>query len=138
MRIYQLFHELIAKFVPMDQVTQSDLQLEAVKYYNESIDEIKEVQKENHVREAYNKQHENDLDIEPKSLLGFTMKQRVVKFFESWWMRYLIAIAFIYLVPLIKSYISGEYKGKGEDEEDEDYDESDMFKEYMKFKRSMR
>jgi len=56
-----------------------------------------------------------------------------------WYMRYLIAIAFIYLVPLIKAYISGETRKGGKDleDEEEEEDDSELFKQFIKFKRSM-
>jgi len=139
MRIYQLFHDLISKFVPMDKGTQDELQLEAVNYYNKAVEETKILQRENEAAIVWNEAHKDDPEVVLKDVKPLPLRNTVIKFLEMWYMRYLIAIAFIYLVPLIKAYISGETRKGGKDleDEEEEEDDSELFKQFIKFKRSM-
>jgi hypothetical protein len=79
-----------------------------------------------------------------------------VLFFENVWVRYLIAAAFVYLIPKIKGYLQGESsikeekpkKKKGlfglisghddadfDEDEDEDEDDEELFEEFKKWRK---
>ena len=71
-----------------------------------------------------------------KSAPKVKIQHKAIDIMEQWWVRYLIAIAFIFIVPKVKAIINGEVNGGGDDDEEEDNDFKD-FSQYLKFKRSM-
>lgn len=114
-----------------------ELQQGAVNWYNQQTTEIP-------IIEAFNKEaaEKNDAarlpdgtypeNFVPLPLKSFKLKHKVFKVLESWWMRYLIAIAFIFIVPKIKAIINGENK------EPDEEDETNEFEEFMEFQRFKR
>lgn len=135
MKIYQLLHAIVEKFVPMDESTKVSLQSEAITWYGGIDGERKAILQHNIDVEKYNTDHANDKDFEPKDRKPLQLKHKVVGALELWYVRYLIAISFVYLVPKIKSYINGEDKTVDEDEDDDD-DDFRQFMEYRRFKQS--
>lgn len=143
MRIYQLLHELVARFTPMDDTTKLDLQTGAVSMYDklklEAInlgDEIKRIEAVNAENAKYNETLAEDSadKIPMKPIPKLTIKHKAVQLCESVYMRYLFAILFIYLVPKIKQFMNGETSGE-EVEEDDEFNE---YKDFMRFKKMMR
>jgi hypothetical protein len=138
MKIYQLFHALIEKFVPMDKSTQDQLQIEAVNYYGKILDEARYIDLENEEINATNKQMSNDVTYEPKPLKKHALKHKAIMFLDQWYMRYIFAILFIYLVPKIKAFINGETSTEQDEDEDENpQHEYQQFLEFQRFKKSM-
>jgi ABC-type nitrate/sulfonate/bicarbonate transport system permease component len=56
------------------------------------------------------------------------MVQKAVWFSNQWWARYVFAILFIVIVPMIRNYINGQ-KDEPEDEE------QSMLERFMEFER---
>lgn len=161
MKIHQLFHQLTEKFVPMDEQTRSELSVKAGNAYGKVLEEIEDIERHNNDVDAYNSANKDAKDFVPETYMPFKLKHKVVKFLEQWYMRYIMAILFVILVPKIKGYMNGEKdepvhrikkkeKKKGffdflssksdEDEdlyedEDEDIDE-DEYREFLKWKKS--
>lgn len=130
MRIYQLFHEIVIKFVPLSDTDSLELQSAALEWYAKQRNEIPIIEAQIKTALEHNSNPEN---IDKKNFVNvpkLQLKHQIFKLLESWWMRYLIAIAFIFLVPKVKSIINGESS-----KEEPKYDEVSEFEEYMKFKR---
>ncbi|MEO8933122.1 MAG: hypothetical protein ABI295_02355 [Xanthomarina sp.] len=146
MKIFELFHGLIEKFVPMDKTTTSELQTEAIIFYNTALDEAKELEKKNLEIHAYNLAHQSDEEFQPKRLLTLSLKSRIIGILNAWYVRYIIAILFIYLVPKIKNYMNASMLMSDRDDND-DYDdlddfdpngeneEAELFEQFLEFKR---
>lgn len=128
MRIYQLLQALVEKFVPMDAQSNNELSVDAVNFYNAIKEERLLIIKENQLAIEQNLKHVNDKDFTPIAIRVPSLKHKIVGYLEQWWVRYIIAILFIYLVPAISRFISG-----GNDD-GEEYEDDDM-KNYMEFKR---
>lgn len=143
MKIYMLFHTLVDKFVPMSEDEKLNLQAGALKWYDEQLDKAKIIRSKNSEAAEYNAAHASDPDFSPKAPIRLSWKEKLFETMDSWWFRYLIAMAFIFLVPKLKAIINGETSSDSqfEDEEDHDDDEISMedfvaFKRYMKQRRA--
>ena len=139
MRIYELFHSLVTRFAPMDKSTENDLQLEAVNYYNKIAFEAKEIAVKNEASAEYNRLNDETVGFVEKTMQPLKLKHRIIGYLESWYVRYIIALAYIYLVPKIKDFINGvsNVDGLEGSEEDEEQSEFDDFKEFQRYKKSM-
>lgn len=133
MRIYQLFHAIVDKFVPMEEQSKLELQSGALAWYNQHKDNLAVIAAKNKEAAEYNEAHKNDPDFIPKPIVKPAMKDKIFELLEQWWVRYLIAIAFIFIVPKVKAIINGEGSAPGDDDEEDD--EGDDFEEYMKYRR---
>lgn len=134
MRIYELLHALVDKFVPMDEVTKSQLRNDAMSFYSKVVDEKLRI--EGQIKEALqwnnNEELKKEKDFKPMSVPTLSLKHKVTGMFEQWYMRYLFAILFVVLVPKIKDFMNGE-----KDEPDDDDGDSE-FEQYMNFKRMQK
>ncbi|MEO5892128.1 MAG: hypothetical protein ABIQ31_17915 [Ferruginibacter sp.] len=137
MRIYQLFHALIEKFVPMDKSTQDDLQLEAVKFYNQALEEKIFIDISNEEIVKDNSTNFNVDGYDKKAVKPYKLKHKVIGFLDQWYIRYLNALLFIYLVPKIKNFINGDSEAEEGDDEEEDQGDFKQFMEYQRYKKSM-
>ena len=139
MRIYELFHAIVDKFVPMDQNTKLELQAGALTWYNKQRESQAILDAKNKEIVARNDAGRDKEGFEPEALLKPTMKDKIFQLLEQWWVRYIIAIAFIFIVPKVKAIINGETSG-GDDDDDEEDDGDDFaaFMQYRRFKKSMK
>lgn len=133
MRIYQLFHTIIDRFVPMDEGSKNELQVEAAKHYMQIKTESDLIVLENQKNIDWNN---SNPDEPPKPVKSLTLKHKAIVFLELWWVRYLIAASFVFLVPKIKQIINGEF-GNDDDGEDDGLNEFEEFKNFQRFKKSM-
>ena len=135
MRIYELFHNIIHKFVPMDDKTQLELQTEAGNSYNQlrlvyekkklKIDELTVINDVIKAKPDYDP-GKDALMVLPK----LTWPEKVLKVFELWYVRYLIAIFYIYLVPAITKFINGSDLDEDGEEHEDDYED---YKDYKRW-----
>lgn len=131
MKIYQLLDALFSKFVPMSEHDKLELQSGAMDWYNKQLDKavIREQKNKEIIEE--NEAFMDDADYKPKPTLKPTLSENIFKHLDAWYSRYLFAAAFIFLVPLIKSFINGEFFGSEDSEPESDFSLDD----YMEFKR---
>ncbi|MFD2921328.1 hypothetical protein ACFS6H_16495 [Terrimonas rubra] len=137
MKIYQLGHELVAKFTPMDPATQNELQAGAINWYNEQMQQIAHIRVQNEAITKENNENIDNPDYVPKPLLKENIKHKIFKVLDSWWMRYLIAFSYILLVPKLKAIINGETSEKPVDEDDDEVSDYEAFQQFKRFKKSM-
>jgi hypothetical protein len=133
MRIYQLFHTIIDRFVPMDEGSKNELQVEASKHYMLIRNEAELISLENQKNVDWNAANPEET---PKPLRALSLKHKAIIFLELWWVRYLIAASFVFLVPKIKQIINGEF-GREDDGEDDSMNEFEEFKNFQRYKKSM-
>lgn len=132
MKIYQLFHKLVELFVPLNETEKLELQTGAIKWYDEqtSTKAIREAKNAEIIAE--NEAFANEPDYMPKPTLKPTIKEKAFELFEIWWFRYIIAIAFIFLVPYLKRIINDEGATV---QDDDDISDEEAFEQYLAFKR---
>lgn len=128
MRIYELFHEVIVKFAPMDSVQAGTLKNDAAAKYGKLLDSAETIVQQNEATRALNEQNKDNPEWTPKQETPLTMVQKAVWFSNQWWARYVFAILFIVIVPMIRNYINGQ-KDEPEDEE------QSMLERFMEFER---
>lgn len=133
MRIYQLFHTIIDRFVPMDEGSKNELQLEASKHYMLIKNESDLITLENQKNIDWNNANPNE---DRKPVKALAVKHKAIQFLELWWVRYLIAASFVFLVPKIKQIINGEFGEDGGDQDD-GMNEFEEFKNFQRYKKSM-
>lgn len=134
MRIYQLLHELVSRFTPMDDTTKTELQASSLTYYNKVKEELHNTEETRKLNIAINKEEAMKDDPKYVPVPDLDIKQKAVKVLENPLARYLMAILFIILVPKIKDFMNG----KSADEEEEEADEFQEYKDFMRFKNTMR
>jgi hypothetical protein len=134
MRIYQLLHELVSRFAPMDETTKTELQSGGLQYYEKAKLELANMETEISIQEAINK--EQALKDEPVFVHVPVMpfKLKAIKVLENPLSRYLMSIMYIILVPKIKDFMNG----KRAEEEEEEPNEFEEYKDFMRFKQTMR
>ncbi|MFT3945942.1 MAG: hypothetical protein QM763_03120 [Agriterribacter sp.] len=133
MRIYQLFHTIIDRFVPMDETSKNELQLEAAKDYTSIKLDAERIVKLNQETIEYNALNPD----KQKPLLRLTSKHKVIQVLELWYVRYIIAASYVVLVRQVKDFMNGK---PDEDEEKDDNDDGNVFEEFknfMRFKKQM-
>lgn len=128
MRIYELLHEVIVKFAPMDSVQAGTLKNDAAAKYGKLLDSAETIVQQNEATRALNEQNKDNPEWTPKQETPLTRVQKAVWFSNQWWARYVFAILFIVIVPMIKNYINGQ-KDEPEDEE------QSMLERFMEFER---
>jgi hypothetical protein len=131
MRAYEFLHQVASKFAPMDESQRTELLGEAITEYKTFVDTYRVKVQANEVNTRWNLDHASDPDFEPRALYVMTFKDKIAEFIEKWWMRYLFAMLYVWIVPVLHRYMQG-----GDDEEEDD-DDSD-FMEYMRFKKMKR
>lgn len=136
MRVYELVHELINKFVPMDELTKVSLKNDAAAFYSKSVAEKEQLERQNKEALDFNEKFKNEKDFKPERINPLKMQHKVIDVFESWYMRYIFAILFVILVPKIKDYINGD--NQPIEEEDNDSDELSQYLEFKRFKQSSK
>ena len=134
MRIYELFHELINKFVPMDDMTKNSLKNDAGNFYTKAVKEAEDITMHNETAKLYNEAHKDKENFTPEPMKTMPLKAKIIGFCESWYMRYLFAALFVLLVPKIKAYLNGD--PNPEDDEDDSQDDMAEFLEWKRFKAS--
>ncbi|MCW3106626.1 MAG: hypothetical protein JWQ09_1132 [Segetibacter sp.] len=125
----------------MDDLVQTELSQEAVSKYGSLNAKRLEVERWNTVTKLANEEGlRNDPEnFIPSPLKPLKLDQKIMFYLEQWWMRYLFALLFIYLVPKIKAYMVGDTsRGEPGEFEDEDDDEYEDYKEFKRYKKSMR
>lgn len=128
MRLYELLHELIIKFAPMDSVQAGTLKNDAAAKYGKMLDTAETIVNQNEAIRAVNEQNKDNPEYTAKQEQPLTLVQKLVWMSNQWWARYIFAILFIVLVPMIRNYINGQ---KDENHDDE---MSDLEK-FMEFQR---
>lgn len=131
MRIYELLHEVIVKFAPMDSVQAGTLKSDAAAKYGQLLDTAETIVQQNEAIKALNEQNKDNQDWTPKQETKLTLTQRLIWMSNQWWARYVFAILFIILVPVIRNYINGQ-KDEPED------DEQSMLERFMEFERMQK
>lgn len=132
MRIYQLVHNLVERYAPMDEKSKNELLLSATDAYNKVKDDSTLIDMENKDIDVYNAAHPD----EPKAQLKKKLQHKGIDLCEKWFMRYLFAILFVVLVPLVQNYFFGR-KDEGEDIDDEESELED-YMEYKRYKKRMQ
>lgn len=143
MKIYQFFHAVMDKFIPLDESSKSELHTEAVNFYNSNLEKAREIDKYNHQIKEYNLSHVEDENYIEKRPMAKPLSVKIISFLNTWWVRYIIAAAFIFAIPKIKSFIYSDKEKDDdfddeEDDDDDDIDDYEDYKRYLKFKRQMR
>lgn len=135
MRIYQLFHTIIDRFVPMDETSKNELQLEAAKDYTSVKLDAERIVKTNQETIEYNALNPD----KQKPLVRLTAKHKVIQILELWYVRYIIAASYVVLVRHVKDFMNA--KPDDDDAEEKDDDDSaatfEEFKNFMRFKKQM-
>lgn len=114
MRIYNLLHELVNKFAPMDEIQSNNMLNDATNYYANILAELKEVKEHNIYAANYNSTESEKPDFVAKMLKPITPKLKAIEFMEHVFARYGFAIAYMILVPMIQRFMNGV----SEEEED--------------------
>jgi hypothetical protein len=135
MRIYQLLHELVSRFAPMDETTKTELQASGLQYYEKAKVELANMETEISIQEAINKEQalKDEPVYVPVPIMPFKLK--AIKMLENPLARYLMSIMYIILVPKIKDFMNGKSKEEDEDDEPNEFEE---YKDFMRFKQTMR
>lgn len=107
MRIFNLLHELVNKFAPMDEIQGNMMLNDASTYYTNILQELKDVKEHNEYANLYNTTESDKPDFKPKSLKPITPKLKAVEFMEHVFCRYGFAILYIILVPMIQRFMNG-------------------------------
>lgn len=135
MRIYELFQKLIERFVPVEKSSQNELQLEAANSYMKIKHEYENIIAQNQKNIEWN--NENPDAEEKKPVVSLTLKHKAIQFLEQWWIRYIIAASYIFLVPKLKQIMAGQTESDLEGEEDDSVNDFEEFKAFQRFKKSM-
>lgn len=114
MRIYNLLHELVNKFAPMDEIQGAQMLNDATNYYAQLREKAKMVREENQFAEHHNKTESDKPDFKPMPLKPILVQYKVIEALEHVFARYIMAILFIILVPAIQKFMNGV----GHEEED--------------------
>ncbi len=130
MRLYQLFDAILAKFVPMDVTSRNELLAEASKRYSLIKSEAELINNENQKNIDFNAANPDDA---PKELKPLQMKHKIIMFLDEWWMRYIIAASFVWLVPQIKKIMTADVATS--DDDGDDASEYEEFKAFQRFKQ---
>lgn len=130
MKIHQLLHQLVQTFAPMDERTSADLSGKASDEYGKIQLSHEQKKAHNDLANEFNKNLKENED--PTPLKGYTIGEKIVAFCENWWMQYLIGVAFIILVPIIRNYINGSPQEDNRGDDD-DVQEFEAFKRFKRF-----
>lgn len=133
MKITQLFDSLTRKFVPMPEGDLLELTTESTKSYRESLESAKEILAYNKLVLDKNKAMKDQEGYVPERLQTMPVKERIVLWLDQWYVRYVMALLYIYLVPKIKNFMLG-ITDNNEDDDNEDED----FEDYKEMKRRKR
>lgn len=107
MRIYNLLHELVNKFAPMDEIQGNQMLNDATNYYANILQELKDVEEHNVYVTNYNSSESDKPDFVAKMLKPVTPKLKLVKSMEHVFARYGFAIGYMILVPMIQRFMNG-------------------------------
>lgn len=132
MKIYQLLDALNERFVPMDSDTRLDLKIKSSEEYGKSVSALENKKSLIEKNTKFNLENSEKIEageIQPLPIPKLSIKDNVIQILEQWYMRYALAIAFIFLVPKIKSIMEGKK------EDLQEFDETDSYEDYLEFKR---
>ncbi|MGN6437533.1 MAG: hypothetical protein ACTHMM_13415 [Agriterribacter sp.] len=136
MRIYELFQKLIERFVPVDKTSNNELSLEAANSYMQIKHDYERIIQENQKNIEWN--NENPDAENKKPVVSLTMKHKIIQFLEQWYIRYLLAASYIFLVPKLKEIMAGKAMSEDGDEDEEDgANEFEEFKAFQRFRKQM-
>lgn len=107
MRIYNLLHELVMKFAPMDEIQANNMLNDATNYYAVMLQELKDVKEHNLYATNYNSSESDKPDFKPKDLKPITPKLKIIELMEHVFARYGFAIGYMILVPMIQRFMNG-------------------------------
>lgn len=134
MRLYQMASMLTKQFVPLDPATAAELDQEAtVSYAKEAKAATEAKDRYEFALRKWEEQPEEERG--PKPLPDYSMKQKIFLMLEMWQVRYLLAILFIFIPPMLKEWINKPRDLEEEEEEGQDF-EADM--EMLRMMRKMR
>lgn len=139
MRIYQLFHAIIEKFVPMDDKSKLELQNGAVTSYDKIKVESENIKEQIVKAQEYNEKNKKKIEageMEKMPSPQLKLKHKAIDLLEQWWIRYIIATAFIFIVPYVKNWINGEMH-RMEDGPGEGADDFQAFLEFRRYQKGM-
>lgn len=138
MRLYDLLHNVVMNFAEMDPSEAERVKADAIKDYDERLAEAKSKQINNAKRvEALAKQKENpgaEIVVPPYQQLN-KIDTLILKA-EGWVMRYGVAIAYIVIMPLIRSWMNNGTMGDDDNEDKEFEKMMGFFAKYRAAKRA--
>lgn len=126
MRLYDVANILIEKFSPLPKKDAMELQNEAALNYHKVLKGLEDKETFN-AAEIQKKEENADYELHLKKLNLF---EKVIKFSEQWWFKYILALVCIFLVKSVQNFILSD-PGNDSDEGGE----ADEFAEFMRFKR---
>lgn len=135
MKAPNFLHELVSRFVPMDEVEKMNLKNDTSTEYVKILAEIQNIEMENQLAASDNQTNKDNPDWKVLEMKPLKMKHRIVKAFESVLGRYIFAILFVALIPVIRNIINGEPK---EDEPEDEQSDLGLFMEFQRMKKSQR
>jgi hypothetical protein len=123
----------------MSQVESAKLQQDSNNWYTDQMKKLEEKELHNQMVDEAIKANIDNPEFVPSAKLELSLQDKVFKILSAWWMRYVFAAAFIFLLPYLKDIINGMSSRKDDDEDDDGaMDEDDEFQEYLAFKRFKR
>lgn len=135
MKAPNFLHELVSRFVPMDEVEKMNLKNDTSTEYVKILAEIQNIEMENSLAASDNITNQNNPDWKVLEMKPLKMKHRIVKAFESVLGRYIFAILFVALIPVIRNIINGEPK---QDEPEDEQTDLELFMEFQRMKKNSR
>ncbi|OJY90618.1 MAG: hypothetical protein BGP13_19530 [Sphingobacteriales bacterium 40-81] len=119
----------------MDETSKNELQLEAAKHYTALKVDAERIMKENQQAIEYNSHNPE----EQKPLLKLSIQHKVIQFLELWYVRYILAASYVWLVPRVKEILSGKPSSDEGESEDEgnNMEMFEEFKNFMRFKKTL-
>src|SRR4051812_22949057 len=102
MRLYDFADGLVKKFSPISPTEASDLNQQSVKTYATLKKEAEEIKFHNEVELEKTKTNpEYRPDLKPLGL-----KYKAVLFLETWYVRYIVAFVFIFVVRKVQKWLT--------------------------------
>lgn len=132
MRIYNLLHELVNKFAPMDDIQSAQMLNDATSYYAQLREDAKKTKEENQFAEHHNKTESDKPDFKPMPIKPFHVKFKIVEALEHVFARYIMAIIFIIAVPAIQKFMNG---GGQEEEDPKEVRKRELMQELLDLRR---
>lgn len=136
MLLPDLLHELVTKFVTMDDMTKLNLKTDGGNEYVKYKVERLKIIEENKAAQELNESSKHEPNFVPIPLKKLSWYHKMIGLCETVWARYLFAALFIALVPVIRNWINGEPKDDGEDEAPQS--DLEMFMEFQRMRKSQK
>lgn len=137
MRIIDMLHGWIDRFIPMDQSRKIALFAKGDEQYNQLLAEAKNVFENNQKAIEYNEQNKKAIDdgkAKAMETAVLKFKHKAILFIDQWYMQYVFILLHTLMIPKIKDYLNGQ----SEKELGDHPSDFEAFLEYQRFKNNMK